>query len=99
MVCFIGAFAAAGGLSSSIAYESGEVLLKGDNCQAGTDRSTVDATAVNAVGSYWALLVNDMANYAKNCYGNQSSGMMECSRFVIGAVPTSVMDYNASCPF
>ncbi|KAK7953672.1 hypothetical protein PG996_014565 [Apiospora saccharicola] len=99
MVCFIVAFTVAGGFSSSIAYEAGEVLLEGDNCQAGTDRSTGDATAVNAVRSYWALFINDMANYAKNCYANQTSGMMECSRFVIGAVPTSFMDYNALCPF
>lgn len=99
MVCFIGAFTVAGGFSSSIAYGSGEVLLKGDNCQAGTDSSTGDATAANAVRSYWALFINDMANYAKNCYANQTAGIMECSRFVTRAVPTSVMDYNASCPF
>ncbi|KAK8103523.1 cytochrome p450 protein, partial [Apiospora kogelbergensis] len=96
----IATFTVAGGFSSSISSEAGEVLLKGDNCQAGTDRSSGNnATARNAVRSYWSLFTNNMANYAKNCYANQTSGIMECSRFVIGAVPTAVMDYNAPCPF
>ncbi|KAK8075357.1 hypothetical protein PG997_010020 [Apiospora hydei] len=94
----IGAFTVAGGFSSQIST-SDEVLLRGDDCEAPTAITNGNLTLSSAETSYWASLENTVNNYAQQCYSNQSSGLLECSKFVVRTVPTAVMDYNAPCPF
>ncbi|KAK8848948.1 hypothetical protein PGQ11_015428 [Apiospora arundinis] len=91
-------FTVAGGFSSQIST-SGEVLLKGDNCEAPTDIYKANMSMTNVARAYWATTINSITNYAQQCYSNQNPGLLECSRFVTRTVPTASMDYNAPCPF
>ncbi|KAK8061752.1 hypothetical protein PG994_008118 [Apiospora phragmitis] len=95
---FIGTFTVAGGFSSQIST-SGEVLLKGDNCEVSSTEYRGNFTLSTIVYSYWAAFTNNIHNNAEQCYSDQSSGILECSRFVTKAVPTAVMDYDTPCPF
>ncbi|KAK6860388.1 hypothetical protein PG995_004024 [Apiospora arundinis] len=92
------AFTVAGGFSSQISM-AGEVLLRGDHCQTAYLMQSTDLAATNMFRSYTSTFTNNVANYAQQCYSNQSSGLLECARFVTGTIPTATMDYNASCPF
>lgn len=43
-------------------------------------------------------MAQQAANYAQECYGANSSGLVECDTFVRRTLPT-VITRNASCPF
>ncbi|KAK8096079.1 hypothetical protein PG999_014101 [Apiospora kogelbergensis] len=96
----IGAFTVAGGFSSQIST-TGEVLLKGSDCGIITALSTPNdlPSALGSRSAYWASTINSVANYAQQCYSNQSSSLLECSKFVTRTIPTSAIDYKAPCPF
>lgn len=97
-------FTVAGGFSSSISTAAGdEVLLKGGNCGivaplADLTTSTVqDAEADTRLTSEH---VNDALNYAEQCYGGTGqSGDMECNKFMVGNLTTSITNDKAGCPF
>lgn len=92
------AFTVGGGLSSQIAT-TGEVLLNGDNCTIITDTNNTSMAQATLNLGYMATITNQVANYAQQCYTNQGSGLLECSRFITSTLPTAKMDYNAPCPF
>lgn len=93
------AFTVAGGFSSMIST-AGEVLLKGDRCEVATTLSGGGNITQQAVArSFFASYMNDVANYAQQCYSNQNSGILECSRFITNAISTAVTDQHAACPF
>ncbi|KAK7994442.1 cytochrome p450 protein [Apiospora marii] len=97
--CSIVTFTVAGGFSSQIS-SAGDVLLKGDNCQIpNTNMWSGDVSLADLLRSYLARFSNNIANYAKNCYSDQGSGLLECSKFVTRALPTASTDYEAPCPF
>ncbi|KAK8121693.1 hypothetical protein PG984_010363 [Apiospora sp. TS-2023a] len=95
--CSIVTFTVAGGFSSQIS-SAGDVLLKGSNCQIATNYGYGNSQA-NYLRSYWTRFFNNVANYAKNCYTDQGSGLLECSRFVTRTLPTASTNYQAPCPF
>ncbi|KAK8132103.1 hypothetical protein PG999_000276 [Apiospora kogelbergensis] len=92
------AFTVAGGFSSQISM-TGEVLLKGNNCRTSYLMHTTNQSVISRYMSYASTFVYNMASYEQQCYTNQSSGLVECDKFVTGTIPTTTMDYNASCPF
>ncbi|KAK7926623.1 hypothetical protein PG985_003621 [Apiospora marii] len=91
-------FTVAGGFSSQIST-AGEVLLKGDHCEIATDIHKGNLTQFDASKAYWASFINNVNNYAQQCYTNRSSGLVECARFITDTIPTATMDYEAACPF
>ncbi|KUJ21309.1 uncharacterized protein LY89DRAFT_778879 [Mollisia scopiformis] len=103
-VCCVSAFTAAGGFSSQISTAPGdEVLMRGDNCsflQLPTNVLGGNLTSVmSGVGKLTSQSVNDAANYAQQCYSADSSGILDCDKFVLPSLPTAVWDNNTGCPF
>ncbi|KAI0540025.1 hypothetical protein GGR58DRAFT_512040 [Xylaria digitata] len=104
-VC-ISAFAVAGGLSSQISTAVGtEVLIDSLNCGF-IDRNKIQDP--DGQGSYtqqfFALVPNradtidNAANYAQQCYLNDTAGTLDCGRFVTKKLE-SFIDNKATCPF
>ncbi|KAI1505251.1 hypothetical protein F5X99DRAFT_430515 [Biscogniauxia marginata] len=100
--CSIVLFTMAGGFSSQISTAAGdEVLLKGERCgfiplDKIYDISIVLSAPIFSQKAEWC---NDAANYAQQCYGSKSSGMLGCNRFIGKSIPTARVDLNAGCPF
>ncbi|KAK8004809.1 hypothetical protein PG990_010846, partial [Apiospora arundinis] len=94
----IGSFTAAGGFSSHIST-SGEVRLKGDNCEISASNTAMNLTEFNAGRADTAAFINAIASYSQQCSSNQTSNLLVCSRFVTSSVPTAAMDYHAPCPW
>ncbi|KAK8098741.1 uncharacterized protein PG998_011982 [Apiospora kogelbergensis] len=96
----IALFTIAGVLSSKIST-AGEVLLKGDKCQIPnrTQSSTSNTTSEIPVDMDMASYINNIANYAQQCYSNTTSGLLECSRFIINSIPTGRVEFDTPCPF
>ncbi|KAK8022290.1 hypothetical protein PG993_013057, partial [Apiospora rasikravindrae] len=94
----IGIATVAGGYSSKIST-AGEVLLRGDTCEIPYTFGLGNMTQNAVSRSLEANQMNDIANYAQQCYSNRSSGLLECSRFIVKTIPTAVADYHANCPF
>lgn len=93
------AFTAAGGFSSSISTTTGdEVLLKGPSCGLigqSRNRSTDDLWYIRT-----SNMLNNAENYAQQCYNSTgSSGMLECNKFVVDRLPTTLVNDSAECPF
>ncbi|KAI1173319.1 hypothetical protein F4777DRAFT_457313 [Nemania sp. FL0916] len=96
----IAAFTAAGSLSSQIASAIGtEVLIKSHNC------GYVNATIMADAGNWFkiespvlAAKANNAANYAQQCYSTNTSGTLDCGRFVTKKL-NDIVDVNAPCPF
>ncbi|KAI1270412.1 hypothetical protein F5Y18DRAFT_421905 [Xylariaceae sp. FL1019] len=92
----ISIFSLAGGLSSQISTSAGhEVLLLGTDC------GLPDASA-GSVSSYYSWGTNglsDVANYVQQCYSGNSSKTLTCDRFISKTLPTTIAEYNSSCPF
>ncbi|KAK8108513.1 cytochrome p450 protein [Apiospora sp. TS-2023a] len=68
----------AGGYSSKIST-AGEVLLKGDTCEIPSPPGGGSIAQQAVSRSVNANRMNDIANYAQQCYSNQTSGLLECS--------------------
>ncbi|KAK8057806.1 hypothetical protein PG996_011743 [Apiospora saccharicola] len=94
----IGIATVAGGYSSKIST-AGEVLLRGDTCEITTTIGSGNITQQSVSRSFDANHMNDIANYAQQCYSNQSSGLLECSKFIANTISTAVADHHAACPF
>jgi len=94
----ISIFTVAGGFSSKIS-SADEVLLRGDTCEVGFTLDDTNMTERAVDRSLYSTYINDVANYAQQCYSNQSSRLLECSRFVVNTISTAVADHHAPCPF
>lgn len=99
-LCFSGAVVVAGGFSSRI-KTSTNVLLKGDSYEAPSTEYFGNMTLADMHAGYWASFSNNVHNYAQQCYSsfNSSTILPECSRYPTSALPTSVIDNIAPCPF
>ncbi|KAI1260978.1 hypothetical protein F5Y18DRAFT_440965 [Xylariaceae sp. FL1019] len=93
-------FAAASGFSSQISTAVGtEVLIKSLNCGwFGSDIELADADAISVAPKLYARDVSNAANYALQCYSDDSSGILDCSRLAVKNIQSTV-DTAASCPF
>ncbi|KAI0143061.1 hypothetical protein GGR57DRAFT_368634 [Xylariaceae sp. FL1272] len=93
-------FAAASGFSSQISTAVGtEVLIKSSNCGwFGSDIELTDADAVTVAPKLYARNVGNAANYALQCYSDDSSGILDCSRLPVKKIQSTI-DTAASCPF
>lgn len=94
------AFGIASGFSSQISSAMGDqVLLDGTNCSIVNDLSTeTNATLAYELNSYYSRVTSDDANYAQQCYSNDTSGMFDCKSFVKARLPSTI-DLHAPCPF
>lgn len=96
------AFTVAGGFSSRISSAPGnEVLLKGDQCSISTIQNpsnvSINTKPISANGER----INNAANYAQQCYTSNSSGVLDCDKFVVEnlILPSSTIKNDSSCPF
>ncbi|KAF3026379.1 hypothetical protein E8E14_008736 [Neopestalotiopsis sp. 37M] len=96
----ITAFTIAGGFSSRISSGmSDEVLINGDNCGIVAGGIREDMDAFEAFSRYTNRKFADAANYAQQCYSDDSSGMLSCDRFVVKELKAATIETNRSCPF
>ncbi|KAI1160783.1 hypothetical protein F5B18DRAFT_631346 [Nemania serpens] len=93
---YIVTFIVAGGYSSQISTAVGdEVLIKSANCR---DLSEF-VQGRGVIGNAWySKQINTAANYAHECYSNDSAGLVDCRRFVTKKI-NSQEDLHAGCPF
>ncbi|RDW62486.1 hypothetical protein BP5796_10788 [Coleophoma crateriformis] len=95
----IAMFTAATAFSSQISSSAGiEVLLNGNKCGIMTlpqDNLSITTEPETIL----AKRINDAANYAKQCYSTNSSGLLGCDKFVVQTLPTVIWDNNTACPF
>lgn len=106
-VC-IAAFAIAGGLSSQISTAVGtEVLIQSLNCGynvPGILNSSNPDGPISEIQQFFARVPNragkikTAANYAQQCYSNNTAGLVDCGRFVRKKLD-SIIDDRATCPF
>jgi hypothetical protein len=93
----ISGFIVASGFSSRVSTAVGdEVLVKPDNCgylpvQAFSDDNN-DLLATKAT------YINDISNYAQQCYSRNETGLLDCRRFVSQRLPGEA-NQAAECPF
>ncbi|KAK8122893.1 hypothetical protein PG984_011563 [Apiospora sp. TS-2023a] len=93
-------FGVAGIFTSEIST-AGEVLVNGDHCEVGSNL-VFDTDGLESASNayvYWGTFVEKVGSYARQCYSNESSGLLECSRLVTGSISAAVRDDNAPCPF
>ncbi|KAH7304338.1 hypothetical protein B0I35DRAFT_465311, partial [Stachybotrys elegans] len=94
------AFTVAAGFSSTIASAVGDtVLLRSEQCGVTNwtnllDTST-DAYLSRSIAE--SELMSNAANYARQCYSSDASGLLDCSRFAQRRLSWQI-DTNASCP-
>lgn len=95
------AFFTVAGVFTSEISKADEVLVNGDHCKAGSNLvfDWEDIETASASYVYWGTFVEKVANYARQCYTNDSSGLLECSRLITGSISTASQDGNAPCPF
>ncbi|KAI1265475.1 hypothetical protein F5Y18DRAFT_417183 [Xylariaceae sp. FL1019] len=97
-VVYTFAFTVAGGFSSQISTAVGtEVLIESQNC--GWDGDEYDlAENLFLVSALRAAEVETAANYAQQCYSDDSIGVLDCNRLAVKntAVQTNT---QAECPF
>lgn len=101
-ICCISAFTAAGGLSSQISTSRGNVvLLKGGQCGIPASPAPENYTLAFEAARYSSLAgqLGDAQNYVQQCYSANSSGMLDCDRFVVKNLRSKTIQTNASCPF
>lgn len=99
-VLSISTFTLAGVFSSQISTAAGdEVLLNGNQCGFVSFVNVTSFSDMYQPISHTAKRLNDASNYAQQCYSTNSSGILDCNKFITRTLPTSVADYNASCPF
>ncbi|RDW59243.1 hypothetical protein BP5796_12167 [Coleophoma crateriformis] len=97
-ICCISAFTVAGGLSSKISSAPGDkVLLRGDHC--GQLQIPTNISDIPEVMSVLSERVMDAALYARQCYSANSSGLLDCDKFVVQSLPMASWDNNTACPF
>lgn len=93
----ISIFTVAGGFSSRISTAiNNEVLIKTANCGYIYCSNTFNPSLTVLPSS--AERISNAANYAQQCYSDNSAGLFDCGRFVTQRLPSN-MDINATCPF
>ncbi|KAI0185462.1 hypothetical protein EV127DRAFT_503014 [Xylaria flabelliformis] len=98
-VVYAVAFSVAGGFSSQISTAVGtDVLIKSKNCGWNDHglRNLPDVTFLSA--AFVAEQVSIAANYAQQCYSNNTAGILDCGRLVAKRIPSQI-DTQAVCPF
>ncbi|KAK8117983.1 uncharacterized protein PG998_006264 [Apiospora kogelbergensis] len=95
---FIVGFTIAGGYSSQITSAAGdEVLINGNNCALiGMQSSYNDYLEAS---TWTSAKMSEAANYAQQCYTDQTASLLDCNRFVVKRLPTQTLDEKAGCPF
>lgn len=93
----VAGFTIAGGFSSRISTAVGdEVLIKSANCGF---LSSGETTYFNLL-PYLAKRIDSAANYAQQCYSNDSVNLLDCGRFVTKRLGANrLVDTKAACPF
>ncbi|KAJ3577896.1 hypothetical protein NPX13_g2666 [Xylaria arbuscula] len=93
-------FTAAGGLSSQVsAAIGGHVLLQGTRCGYISDPNPwIDRDKYFKYVAYQTEKTDNAANYAQQCYSDNTTSLINCNRFVTGRIGTNV-DLDAPCPF
>ncbi|KAI0451116.1 hypothetical protein F5B21DRAFT_516963 [Xylaria acuta] len=99
-------FAVAGGLSSQISTAVGtEVLIHSHNCGYIDPKKLQDPDGqasfpqqLFALVPNRAETIDNAANYAQQCYSNNTAGTLDCGRFVTKKLE-SLIDNTATCPF
>ncbi|KAH9908442.1 hypothetical protein F4778DRAFT_717254 [Xylariomycetidae sp. FL2044] len=93
------AFLLAGGYSSRVSTAIGnEVLIKSANCGYLNHRVLEQYSLAASPLAYKAERVSNAANYAQQCYTDDSGGLLDCGRFVTKRIKGQ-MDSDAECPF
>jgi hypothetical protein len=98
LACLV-AFTVAGGFSSRIQISStggDEVLIRSDHC--GMFLQPADPNLRTTANALVAERLSNSANYAQQCYSANSSGMLDCNKFVVSRLPAMV-NSTADCPF
>ncbi|KAI0509524.1 hypothetical protein F5B22DRAFT_638000 [Xylaria bambusicola] len=96
-ICVL-SFTVAGGFSSYISTAVGtEVLVKSISCGIYPAIHLFDAENPS-IGAYHADHISNAANYAQQCYSNDSGGVLDCGRFVTKQIAGKI-DKKAACPF
>lgn len=98
-LCII-VFTAAAGLSSQVSTAiGGQVLLQGARCGYISDPSPwIDRTKYFKYVSYQNEKTDNAANYALQCYSDNTISFLSCNRFITDKISTNI-DLNAPCPF
>ncbi|KAK3322745.1 hypothetical protein B0H66DRAFT_515399 [Apodospora peruviana] len=100
--CCVAAFTLAGGFSSSVQFSDdlgSEVLLTGKNCAMSYFPDTGTTRDYEALYyPYLAKQKGSAANYASQCYTNNTGGILKCGTFVQQRLPVKA-NYEADCPF
>ncbi|KAI1269234.1 hypothetical protein F5Y18DRAFT_423478 [Xylariaceae sp. FL1019] len=92
------AFTVAGGFSSQISTAVGsEVLIQSLNC-GWTSAALWDLDNSNHGTALVASAVSNSANYAQQCYSNDSVRVLDCGRLMTRNIPAQI-DTQAPCPF
>ncbi|TRX91982.1 hypothetical protein FHL15_007079 [Xylaria flabelliformis] len=93
-------FTAAGGLSSLVSTAiSGQVLLQGTRCgYIGDPSPWIDRNKYFKYISYQSEKTDNAANYAQQCYSDNTTSFLNCNRFVTERLATNI-DLDAPCPF
>ncbi|KAF7516698.1 hypothetical protein G7054_g14048 [Neopestalotiopsis clavispora] len=99
-IIIIAGFTVAGGFSSRISSGvNDEVLIHGDNCGIVAGLGLIYVDKVDDLSQYTSRTFTDAADYAQQCYSNDSSGILSCDRFVVKGLQTATTETNRSCPF
>lgn len=92
------AFTIAGGFTSTISSGIGnDVLINNPQC-AVLSPETVSVNTLSEIFPYISQSLNDVANYAQQCYSLNTTGTLDCTTFVKSHLDFS-SSLNASCPF
>jgi hypothetical protein len=99
--CYLTAFTAAGGFSSSISGSIGdEVLIHSRYCGTIVHGSTIEGASIS---SLWrSERANSAVNYVQQCYDNnneESSATTACNKFIRSSLKTHKVNETAECPF
>ncbi|KAI1173299.1 hypothetical protein F4777DRAFT_558398 [Nemania sp. FL0916] len=90
-------FTIAGGFSSQISSATADtVLLNPQKC--GFVQHPINVTETGPLSALYAQKIYNAANYAQQCYLNNTNGLLNCDRFVADRI-SWVSDTNASCRF
>ncbi|ETS78241.1 hypothetical protein PFICI_10303 [Pestalotiopsis fici W106-1] len=99
-IFIVAAFTVAGGFSSRISSGiSDEVLIDGNNCGIVSMSVGSGLDSFEAFVQYVSRAYTDAANYVQQCYSEESSGVLDCDRFVVKQLKTETIQTNRSCPF
>ncbi|KAF2142170.1 uncharacterized protein K452DRAFT_270946 [Aplosporella prunicola CBS 121167] len=100
-MCVMGAFAAASGFSSSISTALGnEVLIRSEHCGHINLKSNSTITDIDTtLFPYWTDHTVAYANYATQCYANNSINRESCNFYIRERLLPAQITKNTSCPF